>query len=338
MGGAVRPFGRIPGSGNIEFVMSWRQRALSFLGRPRRLAVVLGGGATLGAFEVGVLDVLARHDCRPDLLVGTSAGAVNAAFWAFDPEPWMGERLYRFWLRADNSYFFPKGPVPMVGRLVQGLDHLSTQDVLAAALKSALPEDARFEVAAIPLRLAATDARSGEKVVLKSGPVLPAVLASSAIPALFPPVEIGGRLLADGGMMANCDIETAVEEGATDVVVVDVMGDGVGTPPRGVWATAEDALGVMARRQTELAVRLYEGRARIARVRPRLNVRPRLLDFSLTRELFRQGRAAGERLLAEGLAGRRVVPGLYEAPPAAETNAARGTAAPADRAAARVPA
>jgi NTE family protein len=248
-------------------------------------------------------------------LVGTSVGAINAAFWAFDPEPWMGERLLRFWLQANNALFFPNGPVPMVGRLVQGKDHLSTQSALAALLHTALPHDATIEEAAIPVSFTATDVRHGEKVVLRSGPVLPAVLASAAIPALFPPIEVGGRLLADGGMTANCDIETAVEAGMTDVLVVDVMGDGVGTPPRGVWATAEDALGVAVRRQTQLTIRLFEHRARIAVVRPLLTARPRLFDFSRTADLYRHGRSAGERFLSEVLSGKRVVPGVHEYAP-----------------------
>jgi len=293
--------------------MSWLRLVWSDVTGRSRLAVVLGGGATLGAFEVGVIGALAERGVRPDLLVGTSVGAINAAFWGFDPSPTMGRRLLAFWLRAHNSLFFPEGPVPMVGRLVQGKDHLTTQSALAAMLTHALPGGARFEDASIPLAFTATEVGRGERVVIRTGPVLPAVLASSAIPALFPPVEIDGTRLADGGMVANCDIETAVAAGMTDVLVVDVMGDGVGTSPRNFWATAEDALGVMARRQTELALRLFQDRARIALIRPRLAQRGRVLDFGRTADLYADGYAVGDRFFAEGLVGRRVRPGLFEA-------------------------
>jgi predicted acylesterase/phospholipase RssA len=80
--------------------------------RPPRLAVVLGGGASLGAFEVGVIDVLARRGIVPDLLVGTSIGAVNAAFWALHPSPDVGARLLEFWLDCDRSTMIPTARFP----------------------------------------------------------------------------------------------------------------------------------------------------------------------------------------------------------------------------------
>jgi NTE family protein len=289
--------------------LSWS----SVAGRPR-LGVVLGGGATLGALEVGVIDVLARHGVRPDLLVGTSVGAINAAFWAFDPRPDVGERLLKFWLEADRSTLMPDGPIPLVGRMVQRKNHLTTQTALATMIRRALPDEAVIEQSLIPLAVVATDTRLGDRVVLRSGPLLPAVLASSAIPGLFPPVEIGKRRLADGGLVANCDIETAIANDMTDILVVDLMGDGADSPPTGVWATAEDAIRVMLRRQTDLMLGQYRNKARIAVLRPR-TLRSRLFDFNLTPELYNLGRLAAEQFVTHGLVGRRVRPGLFEFAP-----------------------
>lgn len=201
--------------------MSWHW----WLVKPR-LAVVLGGGATLGAFEVGVIDVMARRGIVPDLLVGTSVGAINAALWALDPKPDVGERLLHFWLESDQSTMIPDGPFPMMGRLVQRRGHLTTQDGLARSLKRALPEHATVDDTIVPLAIIATQAEHGQRVVLRSGPLRTALLASSAIPGLWPAVTIDGQRLFDGGLVANCDVQTAVEAGMTDVILVDVMGDG----------------------------------------------------------------------------------------------------------------
>jgi patatin-like phospholipase len=138
----------------------WRRRS--------RLAVVLGGGATLGAFQAGVIDVLARQGVVPDLLVGTSVGAINAAFWAFDPSPDVGDGLLRTWMAANRWTMVPDGPVPIVGRFVQGKHHLTTQRGMEAAIRGAFPAGADIEDSLIALAVVAAEAGSGEKIVLRT--------------------------------------------------------------------------------------------------------------------------------------------------------------------------
>jgi len=283
----------------------------SWLVRPR-LAVVLGGGATLGAFEVGVIDSLARRGIVPDMLIGTSAGAINAAYWAFRSSPATGEGLLECWLEANQSTMFPDGPIPMFGRLVQGRDHLTTQSGLRRLLLRALPAHAMIESSSIPLAIVATDAESGTRAVLRRGPLHMAVLASSAIPGLFPAVQIGRRKFVDGGISANCDIEAAIEMGATDVIVVDVMGDGPLTATFSVANVVERSIGIMLRKQTDLTARVFQRQARIAVIRPELAVRPRPWDFHLTRELHGWGRQAADAFVASHYrADRSVRSGLF---------------------------
>lgn len=278
-----------------------------------RLAVVLGGGATTGAFEVGAIDVLARRGIVPDLLVGTSIGAVNAAYWALNPDPQAGERLLEIWLRSNRSTMFPDGPLPMVGRLLQRRGHLTTQQGLDRLLRRTLPETATIEGCRVPLAIVAADADHGRRVVLRHGSLIPAVLASSAIPGLWPPMEIDGQRLVDGGVVANCDVQTAVEEGMTDVLVVDVMGDGLHRSSMDVGEVLERAIAALARRQTELSVLAFEKVARIAVLRPILAARPRFGDFSLTRQLFKAGQDATEAFLARHLGPRHSMrPGWFE--------------------------
>ena len=297
-----------------------------WLVRPR-LAVVLGGGATLGAFEVGVIDGLARRAIVPDMLIGTSAGAINAAYWAFDQSAGAGERLLKFWLEANRSTMFPDRALPMLGRFMQGRDHLTTQSGLRRLLLRALPADAVIEGASIPLAIVATDADTGFREALRRGPLHQAVLASSAIPGLFPAVHVGARKFVDGGISANCDIETAVDMGATDVMVVDVMGDGPLTSTYSVADVLERSLGIVLRKQTDLSAQVFRQRARIAILRPELVMRPHAWDFRLTQVLFEWGcEAAGAFLEHHYRSNRAVRPGLYMFTPAATSHAEQSAA------------
>jgi NTE family protein len=278
-----------------------------------RLGVVLGGGATLGAFEVGVIDVMARRGIVPDFIVGTSVGAINAAFWATNPDPSAGERLLQLWMECSGSTMFPDGPIPMVGRLFQRKNHLTTQRGLAATLRRGLLEGATIERSKVPLAIVATDALRGERVVLRRGRLLPAVLASAAIPGLWPAVEIDGRRLIDGGLVSNCDLQAAVDARMTDIIVVDVMGDGFHSRSLDVGQVLEAALGITARRQTELAIKAFGRGVRVAVLRRNVAGGPRFGDFSHTRFLFEDGQHAADAFLARHLGPRRSVrPGTFE--------------------------
>lgn len=260
-----------------------------------------------------MIDVLARRGIVPDLLVGTSIGAVNAAFWAMNPDARAGERLLELWLRSNRSTMFPDGPLPMVGRLLQRKGHLTTQQGLDRLLRRTLPETATIESCKVPLAIVAADADQGRRVVLRRGRLIPAILASSALPGLWPPMEIDGRRLVDGGVVANCDVQAAVEEGMTDVLVVDVMGDGLHRSAMDMGEVIERAIATLARRQTELSVLAFGKVARIAVLRPILASRPRLGDFSLTLPLFQAGQEATEAFLARHLGPRRSMrPGWFE--------------------------
>jgi NTE family protein len=264
----------------------------------------------LGAFQVGVIDVLVRRHVVPDLLVGTSIGAINAAFWAFDPKPGVADRLLDAWTSSGRSTMLPDGHLRVAGRVALGRNHLTTQQGLDRTLRRTTPPGAAIEDAAIPLAVVATDAESGEPVVLRQGPLRRALLASAAIPVLFPPVEVGGRRLVDGGVVANCDVEAAVEAGMSDVLAVDVIGQ---PPPAGnsLLDVGERTTFTALRRQTDLAVQAQRGRARIAVLRPALEAPLRLTRFDRTLDLHRAGREAAEAFLSRHLRGRRVRPGLF---------------------------
>jgi NTE family protein len=281
--------------------------------RPRRrLAVVLSGGASLGAFQVGVIDVLARAGLEPDLLVGTSVGAINAAFWAFHPGPDVGARLFEVWLGMSGSLLLGSYPLLALHRLLGG-HYLFADAGLVRLLRATLPPGARVEEAAHRLDIVVTRALEGTREVIRSGPLETALLASAAIPGVFPPVRIGDSWYVDGGLVANCDLEAVVEAGIEEVVAVDVMGGGFDEPATNILESATRAVTFMVARQTEMQIRLWGPRLRLVMVRARLAIPAGVRNFEHTQPLIDLGRSAGERLLAEHLDQRfRVRPGIIE--------------------------
>ncbi len=273
----------------------------TWTGRPPAVpstAIVLSGGADLGAFQAGVIDALARSGLRPDLLVGTSVGALNAAFWAFHPEADVGDRLLEVWLRASRAGIFSDPPWKIAARILTRHDHVLGRSALAG-LVAGCAGDARVEDARIPLAVTATDLDSGERVVLRKGDLRRALLASTAIPLVFAPVAMDGRLLVDGSVVASCDVETAVAEGVREAIVVDLAAIDAPSDRRDLLAIVERMLAAAARRQTDLALAVAGDRIRVRLVRPSLGWPRRHFDLERTRELFALGRDAGDGLCRE---------------------------------------
>jgi NTE family protein len=272
-------------------------------GRPpprqsRGLAVVLGGGAMLGAFEIGVIDVLAGRGVRPDLLIGTSVGAINAAYWAFHPEPEAGTRLLELWLHADRRALFWDGWPRALARVLNRQDHLVGHGRLQQLVRATFSDWSQIEDSQIPLALVATTLDTGERMVLRRGRLTPALLASTALPGLFPPVQIEGRALIDGGVVANVDVEAAVEAGMSEALVVDVMGTGLSSRPGNIRSMVDHTIGLSLRRQTDLALQAINGRLKVTLLRPELAFSPSLADASHTQELFGLGRVMAQAYLS----------------------------------------
>lgn len=293
-------------------VESWT-RSTSNGRRPtrRRLAVVFSGGATRGAYQVGVIDVLARQGIVPDLLVGASVGAINAAYWAFHPGEDVGLRLLGVWRDAARARVLPDRPLRIIGNLVGS--RLHERSSLARILERELPSPAStIESARLPLHIVACNLRTGMAVDFDRGVALPALLASAAIPGLFPPVMVDGDPHVDGGVVANCPIEVARMAGATDVLAIDLVGRSVWVPAGG-FGTLERAINLSLANQTERELESLRGTLRIALLRPGYDVATAFGDFSQTLALFRQGRLEAERFLAEHwLGAQQVRPGVME--------------------------
>jgi NTE family protein len=185
-------------------------------------AFVLGGGGVLGAGEVGMLRALLEAGVVPDLVVGTSVGAVNGAFLAADPTPAATLRLAELWreLSADGGVFAGSWGA-RVGTALRSRTHLHTSDPLRALLAAHLPV-ARVEDLAVPFQCVAAAVERAAEHWFDSGPLVEAVLASAAVPGLLPPVRIGDEHYLDGGLVNSIPVSRAVELGATTVWVLQV--------------------------------------------------------------------------------------------------------------------
>src|SRR3954462_12725598 len=206
-------------------------------------AFVLSGGASLGATQAGVLQALYERDIRPDLFVGTSAGALNAAFVAGRPSTaGTAIELQRIWLGLTRSQVFPASPLTAALGALGVRDHSFPPSGLQRVIERQC-DFARLEDAAVPVHVVAADVLTGEEVLLSHGPVVDALLASAAIPGVFPPVARHGRLLMDGGIVNNAPITHAVELGADRVFVLSAIGPSrLEEAPRGALAAGMTAI------------------------------------------------------------------------------------------------
>ena len=181
-------------------------------------AFVLGGGGLLGAHEVGMLRALAEAGVRPDLVVGTSIGAVNGAFVAADPDG-AAERLTDLWLGESLRLVFSEKLVGRALRLARSGTHLHAIDPLRKLLADKLPVS-DFGELRLPFHCVAASIEDATARWFSQGPVVPAVMASCAVPGLLPPVEIDGRHYFDGGLVDSIPVGRAIALGATTVYVL----------------------------------------------------------------------------------------------------------------------
>src|SRR5689334_2006950 len=198
-------------------------------------AFVLGGGGQLGAHEAGMLRALLERGIVPDLVLGTSVGAINGAAVATSPTVEMAERLAGTWGALENSDVFAGSLFGRLATLARTGTHLHENSALRATLTEALEitliEDlpVRFECVAASIEAAAEHWFS-------SGPLVEAVMASAAVPGLLPPVEIGGEHFLDGGIVNSIPVGRALALGATRIFVMHVgRVDRPLAPPRWPW-------------------------------------------------------------------------------------------------------
>jgi NTE family protein len=183
-------------------------------------AFVLGGGGLLGAHEVGMLRALAEAGIRPDLVVGTSIGAINGAFVAADPAG-SAKRLAELWQSEALRNAFSEGLWGRAVRLARSGTHLHSIEPLRHMLEAMLPAT-DFAGLAIRFQCVAASIEHAQARWFSAGPLVPAILASCAVPGLLPPVRVGDEHCFDGGLVDSIPVGRALALGATTVYVLQV--------------------------------------------------------------------------------------------------------------------
>jgi NTE family protein len=250
------------------------------------VAFVLSGGASLGAIQVGMLRALYERGISPDLIVGTSAGALNGAYIASRPQARAtADSLARIWRELRRGQVFPVNPLTGLLGFLGVRDHLVPESGLERLIERHVqcPELEEFP---IPLHVVAVDVVTGQELRLSHGPVLEAVLASAAIPGVLQPVSWEGRALMDGGVANNTPISHAVELGAERIYVLPTgHACSLDEPPHGALAMALHAISLLTHRRLIDDIERHRADAHLIVMPPPcpLNIQP--IDFAHADEL-----------------------------------------------------
>lgn len=276
---------------------------------PRPIAFVLGGGGSFGAAQVGMLEALSEYGITPDLVAGTSIGAINGALVAADPTG-AAHRLSHLWHSVDNKDVLPGGVIRRILTIVRSKVSIHDAPEIGRLVGDEIGSMAVPDLQ-LPFIAMAIDADTTQLVTIDRGPVLTAMLASSAIPGVFPPVRWEDRDLYDGGLAANVPVTQALALGARSMVVLDCAFPGQPLKrPGNLIEAALYSMAVGMRHQAERDV------PKVATEVPVLYLpgpRPRTispLDFSAARPLisgaYEVARTFLDRVTIDG-------PGLYDA-------------------------
>jgi NTE family protein len=174
-------------------------------------AIVLGGGGARGLAHIGVLEELYKEGIYPDMIIGCSAGSIVGALYSYFPKP---DWIYKTLVGVK------RGDLMRIN-LLDSRFGISKGSGIRALLYNSLG-DCQFSDLKIPFQAVATDLHTGELVVLGAGAVVPAVHASSAVPCVFHPVNLYGRVLVDGGVANPVPVAVAKEAGAKVIIAVDL--------------------------------------------------------------------------------------------------------------------
>lgn len=258
-------------------------------------AFVLSGGASLGAIQVGMAQALYDEGIRPDMIIGTSVGAVNGA-WLASGQPIAG--LVELWESLRARQVFPLRPLLGLRGFLGRSSSVVPNSGLRRILKNNVPFT-RLEDAQIPFSVIATEISSGLEVRLDHGPAVEAILASAALPGIFPPVRINDRIFFDGGIVDNTPISQAIDAGATEVWVLSTgYSCHLAAPPKGAMAMALHGLALLVQQRliAETSSRPYPVPVRL--IPPPCPITVPATDFSQSAELIERARRGTTQWIA----------------------------------------
>jgi NTE family protein len=283
-------------------------------------AFIMWGGGSLGAAQVGMLRALTARGVRADIVVGASVGALNAAYYAARPDADGVEELAHLWLSVGShdvypldrsqalrtlrtnlplhpvrgvfqaiglmNYTFPFNPALFVDAMLGRRNHLFDNQALRRFLQRILPIE-RLQEGQIPLSVLTTDVHTGQAVVLSRGPALPALLASTAIPGIYPSVRVDGHVLMDGEFADQTTLDHAVRAGADEIYLL-APGYPCRLPdtPSSSIAMALHGYNLLAKTRIDTAISKHDRHAKL-RVLPPINpIEVLPIDFGQSADLI----------------------------------------------------
>lgn len=257
-------------------------------------ALLFGGGGSRGPVEIGYYKALLERGICIQRIFGTSIGAVNGAFIAAG---WSPEELGALWSGLEGTQLFPRD-WSFLWRGIRAASLYRT-DRLVALLKSRLPVK-RFEELKTPLVVTATNLLTGEPVYLDSGELLPALLASVALPPYLPAVHHQGLHLMDGGIVANIPIGEAIRRGARCIfALLCHCGQELASPPRGFVEVQARAFRIAIEKQLRHDLEHYKDQAKLVVLEPCFDFPPSPLRVERVQALIRQGYEFARQELAK---------------------------------------
>ena len=244
-----------------------------------------------------MLQALAERNIRPDLVLGASVGALNAAWVAGDPSLEHLDELAAVWTSLRTHDVFPLRPLTGLLGFLGRRNALVSSDRLRAVVARNLRHE-RLEDFPLPLCVVATEVTSGREVELTTGNALDAIIASASIPGVLPPVRVGDRVLMDGGVVNNTPISNAIAAGATRIYVLPTgYACDLQAPPKTALAMTLQAISLLVQQRLIIDVRELQDHVDLRVIPPLcpLDVSP--ADFSHARELMDATRIGAGRWL-----------------------------------------
>jgi len=263
-----------------------------------KTAFVFTGGGSLGAIQVGMLRVLLAAGVHPDFVVGASVGAINASYFASVPTLEGVATLERIWTGLRRSDIFPFTLASAIG-LLRHPGNLVDPNGLRNVIEENLPF-VRLENTQIPLHIMATNLQ-GLSVRLSTGPAIEAILASTAIPGIFPPVEIDGDPLIDGAVAANTPLRLALELGASRVIILPTgYACALKEPPKSAVGKALHAVTLMIAWQLMHELERIPADVQVHLVPALCPLAVSPFDFSSSRELIERAARSSQKWIKDG--------------------------------------
>jgi len=255
-----------------------------------RTAIVLSGGGSLGAVQVGMLQALEDAGVVADLVIGTSVGALNAAYVARRPWPGGTTGLAEIWQGIRRTDVFPLSVSAAVRAARGRANHAVRAGGLESLVRRHVPF-AQLEDAPVQLAVVATEVVTGREVVLTRGPAVESVLASAALPGIFPPVVVEGHALIDGGLVNHTPLSVAAQLGADRVFVLPTgYACALSEPPRSAMGMVLHAFSLAIHQRLASDVALLQDSLELHVAPPLCPLRVAPSDFTQATELTRRAR------------------------------------------------